>query len=81
MHGYLNLCPDKGIRFLGMYVVFSLKHVYAGILTLQILVSGFLQRNNSSQTWLQSQDLVCPLSSLFYQTVNQKKINCLLNHI
>lgn len=56
MHGYLNLCPDKGIRFLGMYVVFSLKPVYAGILTLQILVSGFLQRNNSSQTWLQSQD-------------------------
>lgn len=81
MHGYLNLHPDKGIRFLGMYVVFSLKPVYAGILTLQILVSGFLQRNNSSQTWLQSQDLVCPLSSLFYQTVNQKKINCLLNHI
>lgn len=73
MHGYLHLSPDKGYRFLGMYVVFSLKPVYAGILTLQILVSGFLQRNNSSQTWLQSQDLVCPLSSLFCQTVSKKK--------
>lgn len=68
MHGYLNLCPDRGYTFLA----FSLKPVYACILTFQILVSGSLQRNSSLKTWLQSQDLVCPLSSLFCQTVNKK---------
>lgn len=52
--------------------VFSLKPVYACILTFQILVSDSLQRNSSLKTWLQSQDWVCPLSSLFCQTVKKK---------